>query len=690
MVPPGDIFGELHVAIGVFVALAVSIAISGYVFHRRVISMILLGKGTSRFDQPLSRLANFLTIVMAQRRVLQRVSLRDRAGLGHIFVFWGFLSFFLSYLLFIFGDAAWSHFSETILTDTGVRVFASYLDVIAVIILFSLGWAVLRRWLAKPHRLSFDLTRSPDAIIIVSAISSLMALTLLTEAFYTAKASYIPASEISPHADALVGGALGNWLADLGLGFGAADTLQGLFWWLHLLVILGFSIYIPFSKHMHMVAAPLNAFFRSLKPKGALEAIDLETSEHFGAGRVQDFTWKELLDGYACAVCGRCTNSCPAHLSGKVLSPMHIVENLKDHLIEFGSQTKAGVDTSQEHPLIGTSIQEEALWDCVNCGACMEECPVAVEHVPTIVNMRRHLVLEESRIPETGMSALLSMEQRGHPWRGTTYTRTDWAADLDVPLLADHPEAEVLLWVGCTAALEGRSQAIARSMAKVLKAAGVDYAILGEEERCTGDPARRMGNEYLYQIMAQGNIETLNNYGVKTILTLCPHCFNTMKNEYPQLGGTYEVLHYSQFLDRLIDDGKLKPIKMVEGKVAYHDSCFLGRHNGVYDEPRRVAKAVPGLELVEMAPNCRQQGFCCGAGGGHMWLEESRGTRINHMRTDHFLDTDADTVGVSCPFCLQMLTEGIEAKGLSGEKQAKDVLELWAESLEEEQPSAEG
>ena len=272
---------------------------------------------------------------------------------------------------------------------------------------------------------------------------------------------------------------------------------------------------------MHMVAAPLNAFFRSLKPKGALESIDLETAEHFGAGRVQDFTWKELLDGYACAVCGRCTNSCPAHLSGKVLSPMHIVENLKDHLIEFGAQAKAGVDTTQEHPLIGTSIQEEALWDCVNCGACMEECPVAVEHVPTIVNMRRHLVLEESRIPETGMSALLSMEQRGHPWRGTTYTRTDWAADLDVPLLADHSEAEVLLWVGCTAALEGRSQAIARSMAKVLKAAGVDYAILGEEERCTGDPARRMGNEYLYQIMAQGNIETLNNYGVKTILTIC-------------------------------------------------------------------------------------------------------------------------------------------------------------------------
>ena len=681
MVPPENIFGEIHIAAGVFLALAFSMALSGYAFHRRVVSMILLGKGANRFDHPLRRFNNFLTIVMAQRKVMQRVSLRDRAGLSHIFVFWGFLSFFLSYALFIFADSVWSPFSETILTETGVRVFASYLDVVALVILFSLTWAVLRRWMAKPHRLSFDLTRSPDAIIIVSLISSLMVLTLLTEAFYTAEASYLPASAVSPHADALVGGAIGNWFVDMGLGLDAANALQGVTWWLHLLVILGFSIYIPFSKHMHMVAAPVNAFFRSLKPRGALEAIDLETAEHFGAGRVQDFTWKELLDGYACAVCGRCTNSCPAHLTGKVLSPMHIVENLKDHLIDVGSKVKAGVDPSPDHPLIGGSIEEEALWDCVNCGACMEECPVAVEHVPTIVNMRRHLVLEESKIPETGMSALLSMEQRGHPWRGTTYSRTDWAQGLDVPLMADHPQAEVLLWVGCTAALEGRSQAIARSMAKVLKSAGVNFAILGEEERCTGDPARRMGNEYLFQVMAESNIAVLNTYQVKTILTLCPHCFNTMKNEYPQLGGDYEVLHYSQFLDRLIWDGKLKPIRMVEGKVAYHDSCFLGRHNGIYDEPRRVASAVPGLELVEMAPNCREQGFCCGAGGGHMWLEESRGTRINHMRTDHFLKTDADTVGVSCPFCLQMLTEGIEAKGLSGQKQAKDILELWAESL---------
>ena len=675
MVPPEDILGAIGIRVAVYLTLVAALALSGYVFYRRVISLLLLGRKENRFDQPLRRLAGFVTIVLGQRRVLQRVSLRDRAGIGHFLIFWGFLSFLLSYVIFIFGDAAWLPFSEKLLTSTGVRVYTSYLDVMALIILGALIWAVLRRWLVKPHRLAFDLTRSPDAVLIVALIGSLMVFTILTEAFYVAEGG------TGPHSEAIVGHAIGEKFLDMGIGLDAANALQAITWWIHLLIILSFSIYIPFSKHMHMVAAPANALFRSLKPRGTLHSIDLETAEHFGAGRVQDFTWKELLDGYACAVCGRCTDSCPAHLSGKVLSPMHIVEDLKDHLIEEAPQVRMGLES--EKPLMGFGrITEEAIWDCVSCGACMQECPVAVEHVPTIMDMRRHLVLEESRMPETAMSTLLSMEQRGHPWRGTQYSRTDWARDLDVKTLAEHPQAEVLFWVGCTAALEQRSQAVARSMAKVLKAAGVDFAILGEEERCTGDPARRLGNEYLYQVMAQQNIETLNSYSVKIIVTICPHCFNTMKNEYPQFGGEYQVMHYSQFVDQLIESGRLKPIKMVEATVAYHDSCFLGRHNGIYDEPRHIARAIPGVKLMEMEPNCRQQGFCCGAGGGHMWLEESRGERINHIRTDHFLETGAETVGVSCPFCLQMLTEGIQAKGLSSEKGAKDLLELLAESVE--------
>ena len=434
---------------------------------------------------------------------------------------------------------------------------------------------------------------------------------------------------------------------------------------------------------MHIVAAPFSFLLRSLEPMGALATPkDLETAERFGASRIQDFTWKELLDGYACAVCGRCTDSCPANISGKVLSPMHIVENLKEHVTELGPDLARGKDEQEDRPLIGRWIPEEAIWDCVTCGACVRECPVGVEHIDTIVDMRRHQVMEASNMPETAMNALVSMEQRGHPWRGTSYTRTDWAEGMHLKTLAERPEAEMLLWVGCTPALERRSQQVARSVASILKRAGVEFAILGTEEVCTGDPARRLGNEYLYQVMARQNIETLDRYGVKKIVTICPHCFNTMRNEYPHLGGEYEVVHCSELVAQLIEEGRIRVSTPIEVTVAYHDSCYLGRHNGIYEAPRRVARAIDGVELVEMERN-RERGFCCGAGGGHVWTEESRGDRINHLRTDQFLETEAETVGVSCPFCLQMFEEGIDSKGLRGKKRAVDVLELLDQSLAE-------
>jgi Fe-S oxidoreductase len=288
--------------------------------------------------------------------------------------------------------------------------------------------------------------------------------------------------------------------------------------------------------------------------------------------------------------------------------------------------------------------------------------------------------MEQASMPEAAAGALMSLEQRGHPWRGTQYTRTDWAEGLDVPTMADHPDAEVLFWVGCTAALEKRSQGIARSMVSVLKRAGVDFAILGAEEGCTGDPARRMGNEYLYQIMAQQNIETFTRYNVKKIVAICPHCFNNIKNEYPHLGGTYEILHYTQFVSELIEQGKIKPVVELATTVAYHDSCYLGRHNGVYDEPRKIVEAIPGVQLAEMGQR-RERGFCCGAGGGHLWTEESRGRRINHLRTEQFLETGADTVGVSCPYCLQMFDEGMGSVDGADGKGAKDILEILDESL---------
>ena len=676
MAPPDDLFGAVPTWVGVYLLSLLVFALSGLIVYRRVIRLVLLGKPVHRFDRPLTRIIGAVPLILGQRKVLQSVSLRtDRAGLAHAFIFWGFLSFLTSYTVFIFGDSVWEPFSSKLLTDAGVKVFVFYLDVLALGFFLVLAWAALRRWRVRPHRLTFDLTQKKESAIILVLIGLLMALTLLTEAFYRA------AGGTGPHVSAPVGSALGRLLEDAGTSQGVANGLHGLMWWLHLGVILGFSLYIPLSKHMHIIAAPISFLTRSLEPRGTISTpTDLETAESFGAARVQDFTWRELLDGYSCSVCGRCTEVCPAHISGKILSPMHIVENLKEQVLETGPGVLRGQDEQDAKPLIGRWIPEEALWDCLTCGACVQECPVGVEHIDTIVDMRRHLVMEQAKMPDTATNALLSMEQRGHPWRGTTFTRTDWAEGLDVKTIAEHPDAEVLFWVGCTPALEGRSQSVARAMVSVLRRAGVDFAILGTEETCTGDPARRMGNEYLYQVMAAQNIETLDRHKVKKIVTICPHCFNTIKNEYPHLGGDYEVLHYSEFVAQLIEDGKIRPIVKVEATVAYHDSCYLGRHNGVYDAPRRIAETTPGVKLVEMERR-RERGFCCGAGGGHMWMEESRGPRVNHVRTQQFLETGADTVGVSCPFCLQMFEEGLESKG-DGQR-ARDLLEILAESLGE-------
>ena len=681
MVPPDSIFGAVPTWAGVYLLSVAAFAAAGWFLYRRVFRLVLLGKPAGRFDQPMRRLFGALPYIFGQRKVLQRVSLRrDRAGLAHFFIFWGFLSFSLSYILFIYGDSIWHPLSERILTETGLRAFTIYLDILAAAFFVVLAWAAVRRWVATPNRLSFDLTQKKESGIILALIASLMLFTLLAEAFY------IAAGGSGPHAAAPVGGALASLFAPVA-SQAVASALHAVFWWAHLFVILGFAIYIPLSKHMHLVGAPINFFTRSLEARGTLPTpTDLETAEAFGAHRVQDFTQRQLLDGYACAVCGRCTDSCPANISGKILSPMHIVENLKEHTLETAPGVIDGADEQDgDKPLIGRWVQEEALWDCLTCGACVEECPVGVEHVSTIVDMRRYLVMEKAEMPETAMNALLSMEQRGHPWRGTTFTRTDWAEGLDIPTLAERPDAEILFWVGCTAALEQRSQSVARAMASVLKRAGVDFAILGAEESCTGDPARRMGNEYLYQMMAQQNIETLNRYNVKKIVTICPHCFNAIKNEYPHLGGDYETLHYSEFVAGLIDAGRIKPLVRLDASVAYHDSCYLGRHNGIYDQPRRIAESIPGLRLVEME-RCRERGFCCGAGGGHMWIEESRGDRVNHLRTDQYLETGADAVGVSCPFCLQMFEEGIGTKQAQDTRQAKDLLEFLDESLGEPAP----
>ena len=680
MVPPSGFLGIAPTWVVLYGLSFIVFGAAAALAYRRVFRLVMLGRPANRFDRPFRRIIGAVPLIFGQRKVLQRFSIRrDRAGLAHFFIFWGFLSFTASYIVFIFGDAVWPRFSTVILTDAGVRAVAVYLDILAALFLGVLAWAAVRRWIATPHRLSFDLTQKRESAIILLLIAALMLLSILSEAAYTASGGDGPTS-FAP-----IGSTVGSLFSALGLSEPAARSLHAVLWWAHVSIILGFAVYIPLSKHMHLIGSPLSFVFRSLEPMGALPTPrDLDTAEVFGAAKVQDFTRKELLDGYACAVCGRCTDACPANISGKTLSPMHIAENLKDHLIEVGPSIVQGggkPDDQDANPLIGSRIGQEALWDCLTCGACVQECPVGVEHIDMIVDMRRNLVMERGEMPESGMNALSSMEQRGHPWRGTAFTRTDWADGLGVPTLSERPTSEVLLWVGCTAALEKRSQSVARAMASTLKRAGIDFAILGEEEGCTGDPARRMGNEYLYQTMAMQNIQTFARYDVKKIVTICPHCFNVIKNEYPHLGGNYRVLHYSEFVSDLIEAGKLKPIVTIEAAMTYHDSCYLGRHNGIYDAPRKIAEAIPGLELREMERN-RDRAFCCGAGGGHMWMEESRGARVNHIRTKQFLETDSDVVGVSCPFCLQMFEEGISSTESAPDKaRAKDLLELLDESL---------
>ena len=678
MVPPHDFFG-LPIGVGVYLVALLAFALSAYLFYNRVFKLITLGKPDMRWDRPWPRLLRMLKIVFAQRKVLQSVSLKDRAGLGHAAIFFGFLSFTTSYILFIFLDSLVPDASTAILGEGVARGFTIYVDVVGVAILLALIWGVLRRWVVKPHRLTFDLTRAPDSIIIVALIGALMVFTFLTEGFYIRSGGAGPATA-APVGQFLAGGLFA------GVSKAAALTLHAVFWWLHLGVILGFAVYIPLSKHMHIVASPLNAFFNDLGPRGALRPIrDIEKQEHFGAGTVQDFTWKELLDGYACAVCGRCTDNCPANITGKVPSPMHIVENAKHHLMAMGPAVRAAraqgkPDPEPEKPLIGGAIPEEAVWDCVTCGACEQECPVAVEHIDSIIDMRRYLVLEESKMPETAKQALLSMERRGHPWRGTTFSRTDWMKGLGVKTLAEDPSIEILYWVGCTSALDERSQKIAIANVKLFQAAGVKFGVLGAEETCTGDPARRMGNEYMFQLMAQQNIETFKKYNIKKIIASCPHCFNTIRNEYPQFGSSYEVVHHTQFLAELLREGKLKPSEGKELSITLHDSCYLTRHNNVVDEPRIVLQAIPGVKTTEMQ-RCKKGTFCCGAGGGHMWMEEGGAKRINHHRTEQVLETDAKVVATACPFCLQMFEEGIRSKDVQEKLQAKDIAELLAERI---------
>ncbi|MFC1871132.1 (Fe-S)-binding protein [Chloroflexota bacterium] len=540
--------------------------------------------------------------------------------------------------------------------------------------------AIIRRYGQKPDRLD----NKPDDFVALLLILVVVFTGFIVEGFRIAATELQTNPGWAPWSI----GAYPLALLFRGLSQDVLITWHIIWWWLHSLIAIGAIIYVSlyFSRLWHIVIDPVNVFFRNLEPRGALAAIDLETAETFGVAKIEDFSWKHLMDLDACTRCGRCQDSCPAYLSGKPLSPKKIIQDLKSSLMERAPVILKSRNGGEENPgaevkaLIGEVIGEDEIWNCTTCFACQEACPVYIEPMAKLIEMRRNLVLEQGTIPETGEGALKSLEARGHPWRGTTLTRTDWAEGLDIKILAEDSDIDTLFWVGCTEALEERSTRVAQATARILKMAGINFGILGDEETCCGDPARRLGNEYLFQMQAEKNIETLKNYGIKQIVTGCPHCYNTLKYEYPQFGGEFEVYHHSEFIAGLLRDDKLRVIKGVGGPVTYHDACYLGRYNGIFEPPRQILTSIPDINLVEMARN-RERGFCCGAGGGHLWLEEQKaGERINEMRTEQAIDRKAQIIATACPYCLQMFEDGIKAKGAEESLRVMDVAELLAQS----------
>ncbi len=500
--------------------------------------------------------------------------------------------------------------------------------------------------------------------------------------------------------------------------------------WTHVTLVLVFLNLLPHSKHFHVITGIPNVFFADTAPKGRLApmaattealmeeklgpAFELEapTAAPIGVARIDHFSWKAILDFYTCTECGRCSDNCPAHRTGKLLSPKHLTLALRDHLyenetnfLERGMKTRTSTEVAElteaakkkgELPedgvlklldtvdLVPNVVHPDVLWGCTTCRACEEQCPVMISYVDKITEMRRNLVLVKGEFPHTLQKPFQAMETNGNPWNLSRMDRATWSDGLDVPMMSDKPTAEVLYWVGCAASYDDRAKKIARATAKLLQAAGVDFAILGQEESCTGDPARRAGNEVLFSMLAETNTEVLNTYkeqgGVRTIVTACPHCFNTLKNEYPDFGAKFEVVHHAEFLLGLLAMKKLVPSAPVSGKVVYHDSCYLGRYNGVYEAPRDILRAIPGVELLETEYWTKSRGLCCGAGGAQMWMEEQNTDRVNVKRTLQLIDTGAKTIASGCPFCMTMITDGIKSQSLEDEIKPLDVAELLERS----------
>lgn len=652
----------------------ITFAFFGYSVNNLIKYLKVAKKKDDRFDDIPTRLKRVWNIAFAQTKLLRE----PLAGLLHLLIFWGFVLFIFAVLESII-QGFYSSFSLSFL-GAFYSVITLVQDVFGLLVIGSVLLSLYRRYIQKVPRLQVDKHGMKDAAFILILIM------FIVISMYGQNASGFSNNGMMYHPYELR--PISSFLAGIFFNNPTGSTLllYEVFWWMHVLMIFGFLNYLPYSKHLHILTSIPNVFFANLDPvRNTLKKIDLEdeSAETFGVADIEQFSWKQILDGYSCTECGRCTWNCPANIVGKSLSPRELIVDIRKRTFDKAPLIVEGKTEGElyEKTLIHNYISDKVLWQCTTCLACVQECPVMIEHVDSIVDMRRNLVLTESEFPTQLNSVFKSLETNYTPWVFNAADRAAWAEGMNIKTMAEDKDGEILFWVGCAGSFDERYKKVTKAFAAIMQKAGVDFRILGTEEKCNGDTARRLGNEYLSQMMMRENIETMNNYGVKKVVTACPHCFHSLKNEFPQFGGNYEVTHHTVFIEELIAKGKIQIKEETENhKVTYHDSCYLGRYNNIYDAPRNSLSKVAGLDIVEMKRN-KSKGFCCGAGGGRMFLEDDEGGRINEERTREALETKADTIASACPFCMTMMTDGVKHFEKTDEVAVKDIAEIILENI---------
>jgi Fe-S oxidoreductase/nitrate reductase gamma subunit len=639
-----------------FVGGVIALAILAHGLWKRA-QLWRAGPSENRFDRIPERVKLVAKHALGQVRTLSQAY----PGVMHAIMFWGFLALFMGTVLATIDyDITLPFFGYKLLKGWFYLFYETVLDLFGLFFVIGLGMAVWRRFVVRPHRV--DPTARFAKVLALLFVINVTGFVMEACRLAVVKPGW---AAWSP-----VGWALGQAMLGAGMSEDALRATHLATWLFHAVISLGFIAVIPHSYFVHLITTPLNIFFSKLTPRGAIPKIDnIEEAESLGISKVEEFSWKRRLDFDACVECGRCQAACPAYMAGTALSPKQIIVKLKRHM-----------HGELPGPIHGALIQAEELWACTTCMACVQECPAFIDIVDTIIDLRRHLALSEGALPSTAPQSLQNIQRAGNPWGLPPGDRLAWAEGLEVPRLEPGVEVEYLYWVGCSASYDKRNQSIARSVVKILKTAGVSFGVM-QEERCHAEVGRRLGEEYLYQTVQQENVEAISQYKFKKVITHCPHCFNTIKNEFPQFGGTYEVVHHSVVIKELIASGRITPTRPLDATVAFHDSCYLGRYNGIMEAPREVARAVPGLRLVEL-PRNRERGLCCGGGGGHMWMEVPSKKRVNIIRVEEALEVEPDVVGTACPFCLAMVDLGRKVAGAEERLQVKDVSELVAESLE--------